>query len=91
MFNIKITAQYLRYKKRFGNPRLAEIGNVSINCHRMNKSGKNVFFPLNLFGLKATVSHLLRLMFMLMAARQGPKLNGAFLETCDDVWFTGGV
>lgn len=89
MFNIKITAQYLRYKKRFGNPRLADIGNVSVTCHRMNKSP--FFSHLHVFGLKATVSHLLRLMFMLIAARQGPTLNGAFLETCDDVWFTGGV
>lgn len=81
MFNIKITAQYLRYKKRFGNPRLAEIGNISVNCHRMNKSASVLFFfPLNLFGLKATVSHLLRLMFMLIGARQGQKLNGAFFR-----------
>lgn len=84
MFNIKITAQYLRYK-RFGNPRLAETVTGRTNQPVF------WFFPLNLFGLKATVSHLLRPMFMLIAARQGPKLNGAFLETCDDVWFTGGV
>lgn len=46
MFNIKITAQYLRYKKRFGSPGLAEIGNVSVNCHRKNKSASVLFFPL---------------------------------------------